>query len=506
MIVLGAVEMAWPERDGFRRQGGDAGSVDGGRKAKGDVPRMDKGKVRPITKPPANPPETVPANIDAERFVLGSILLDGSRFGDVADTVRHDDFLLEKHRRIFTRMMEVNERGETIDRVTVANELLRYKELESVDGLSYLISLDDGLPHIANLDSYFRIIREKAVLRRIANAAQHLQNRALIGEEDSGAILDSLEAQIQTLRVGIDLRTSGGIEDLPAVTANLEELRYLREPELPEGLIVALTGNSGSGKSTLATAWARDLIATGRPVLILDRENPRVVAIDRMQRLGLKDCPFLRWAGGWTGDVPGPDAPAILKWVRDCELKPLIIIDSLIAFLNGDENDAGEMRHFMKGLRRLADLGATIIVIHHDGKSDSSRDFRGSSDFKAAIDQAFHVTNVGSDMRLDRIRLRPFKARLTFAGDIVYKYAEGRLVRDESRTAPAKTVTAQLRNLLRMNPGITVSEFEKRAAGEGVARARAREFVTQGVLDCSIKRESGPNNKHRLVWNGGTIE
>ena len=96
----------------------------------------------------------LPANIDAEKFVLGAILLDDSNFVQVAGLLDADDFSLEKHRRIFLRMHDLSERGERIDRVTVANELMKQNQLESVDGLSYLVSLDDGLPQIFALDSY----------------------------------------------------------------------------------------------------------------------------------------------------------------------------------------------------------------------------------------------------------------------------------------------------------------------------------------------------------------
>src|SRR5438094_10587031 len=87
----------------------------------------------------------LPANLDAERFVLGSILLDDSYFIQVAGALQADDFSLEKHRRIFARMTEIHDRGERIDRVTLANELMTRNQLEACDGLSYLISLDDGL-------------------------------------------------------------------------------------------------------------------------------------------------------------------------------------------------------------------------------------------------------------------------------------------------------------------------------------------------------------------------
>src|SRR5579883_2102358 len=96
----------------------------------------------------------LPANLDAERFVLGSILVDDTSFIQVAGNLEADDFSLEKHRRIFLRMSELYERGERIDRVTVANELMKQNQLESIDGLGYLVSLDDGLPTLANLDSY----------------------------------------------------------------------------------------------------------------------------------------------------------------------------------------------------------------------------------------------------------------------------------------------------------------------------------------------------------------
>ena len=88
----------------------------------------------------------LPANLDAERFVLGSILLDDSYFIQTAGALDADDFSVEKHRRIFGRMAEIHERGEKIDRVTLANELMTRGQLEACDGLTYLVSLDDGLP------------------------------------------------------------------------------------------------------------------------------------------------------------------------------------------------------------------------------------------------------------------------------------------------------------------------------------------------------------------------
>ncbi len=150
----------------------------------------------------------LPCNLDAERFVLGSILMDDSQFVQVAGAIEAGDFSLEKHRRIFQRMGELSERAERIDRVTLANELLRYNELESCDGLSYLVSLDDGLPRIFNLDSYIRIVKDKSILRRIIFTSQHLMNRCLVGEEDPEQILAGAEESL--LKLG-DSRMKTGL-------------------------------------------------------------------------------------------------------------------------------------------------------------------------------------------------------------------------------------------------------------------------------------------------------
>ena len=135
----------------------------------------------------------LPANVDAERFVLGAILMDDSNFVSVAGTLDLEDFSLEKHRRIFLRMTELAARGERLDRVTLANELMKHGQLESCDGLSYLIELDNGLPQLFALDGYLRIVKDKSIMRRIVFASQKLIDRALMGKEEPDDILAGAE-------------------------------------------------------------------------------------------------------------------------------------------------------------------------------------------------------------------------------------------------------------------------------------------------------------------------
>ena len=144
----------------------------------------------------------LPANLDAERFVLGSVLLNDSVYLQIAGVLEPDDFSLEKHRRIFSRMRDLYNRSVRIDRVTVAEELMKQGQLESVDGLGYLVSLDDGLPELSNLDSYIRIVKDKSTLRRLIFSSQALINRCLMAEEEPDQILASAEEIL--LKLGED--------------------------------------------------------------------------------------------------------------------------------------------------------------------------------------------------------------------------------------------------------------------------------------------------------------
>ena len=134
----------------------------------------------------------MPSNIDAERFVLGSILLDESFWPDASAVLKPSDFSTETHRRICLRMGDLYERGEHIDRVPLYLELDKHGEAEACGGASYLASLTDGLPETPNLDSYIRIVQEMSVRRRGILAARHIANRlATISEESTETLIDA---------------------------------------------------------------------------------------------------------------------------------------------------------------------------------------------------------------------------------------------------------------------------------------------------------------------------
>ncbi len=230
----------------------------------------------------------LPDNLDAERLVLGAIMSNESAFLQAGGTLTADDFSIEKHKRIFLRMGEIHERGEKIDRITLANELMKHGQLQSVDGLSYLVSLDDGLPQVHNLESYVAIIKEKALLRRIIAVSQDTINRCLNLEEDPKQILGATEDAFMKLGdlgaknplaspAQIVEEYEGGINAFLDVNKRIKGIStgFTRFDEmtggLREGELIILAARPAMGKTALALNIAHH-VAT-------NKTNPKAVAV-----------------------------------------------------------------------------------------------------------------------------------------------------------------------------------------------------------------------------------
>ena len=201
----------------------------------------------------------LPASMEAEKLVLGAVLLDDSNFMLVAGAVGVEDFALEKHKRIFASMTSLNEAGERVDRITLANDLMRRGQLESVDGFTYLVSLDDGLPQIYNLESYVRIIQEKALLRKMILSAQSVIDRCLLDQEDAGLILADAEESL--LKLGEtqkheDLMTPGQVIESfqGGISAFLDPSRRVKGVSTPFQKLNEMTSGLHAGELTILAA------------------------------------------------------------------------------------------------------------------------------------------------------------------------------------------------------------------------------------------------------------
>ncbi len=138
----------------------------------------------------------LPNNLDAERSVLGAILLDNNALNTAIETLRADDFFLDQHRRVFTQMIALAEVQQAIDLITLTEELHRRGDLEAAGGAPYLASLADGMPKVSNVEHYARIVKEKAMLRNLIHTTHNIQQRAFEGEDGADMILDNAESSI----------------------------------------------------------------------------------------------------------------------------------------------------------------------------------------------------------------------------------------------------------------------------------------------------------------------
>ena len=314
----------------------------------------------------------LPVNLDAERFVLGAILMDDALYIQVAGSLESEDFSLEKHRRIFLRMGELYNRGERIDRVTVANELMKQNQLESVDGVSYLVSLDEGLPALANLDSYVRIVKDKAVLRRIIFTSQKLIDRCIIGEEEPDQILASAEESL--LKLGetraqdalvnpqrILEEFDGGINAFLDPSKRIKGLStgFLKLDEMTGGLhageLVILAARPSMGKTALALNIAQHVASQPnekQTVAVFSLEMSRESLLTRMICAGARVDQQKFRAGYLNQD----ERRRLAKTASELVQAPLFI----------DDTSGTHMMDIHAKLRRLkAEHGLSLVVIDY---------------------------------------------------------------------------------------------------------------------------------------------
>jgi replicative DNA helicase len=142
--------------------------------------------------------KSLPHNLDAERALLGSILLDNDALNVISGTVSPNDLFAESHRLIFQKIVGLFEKNQTVDLVSLAEELTKAGVLEKTGGAAYLAALSDGVPigDYSFVGNYARIIKEKSILRRLINASSNVMSRALEASEDTELLIDDAQKQI----------------------------------------------------------------------------------------------------------------------------------------------------------------------------------------------------------------------------------------------------------------------------------------------------------------------
>ncbi len=203
---------------------------------------------------------TLPHNLEAEKSVLGAILINNQAFNQAAEVIDAQDFFRDAHRRIFEKMVGLTDRSEPVDFVTLTDELTRSGELEEVGGPAYVSGLTDGVPRSANVEYYARIVKEKSTLRRLIQASNEVLVRAYDAEEDADDLLDEAERTIFSIAEG---RMRSGFVKLSELVdggyAMLEQLQANRGlvTGVPSGFVELDEMTSGFQKSDLVIVAAR---------------------------------------------------------------------------------------------------------------------------------------------------------------------------------------------------------------------------------------------------------
>jgi replicative DNA helicase len=169
----------------------------------------------------------LPHNLEAERSILGAILLDNNALNAAVGILKAEDFFHDHHRRIYQHMITLGESQLAIDLVTLTDQMQRANELESSGGAAYVAQLMDGVPHVSNVEHYARIVKEKAMLRGLIHATQAIQQQALEAEEDADSILDRAESSI--FQLAEDRARSGLVTLHDVVTESSQRIAHIYE-------------------------------------------------------------------------------------------------------------------------------------------------------------------------------------------------------------------------------------------------------------------------------------
>lgn len=267
-------------------------------------------------------------------------------------------------------------------------------------------------------------------------------------------------------------------------------VHWLVDGMIPAGGITMLTGRGGIGKSFVALDLARAALAgdswlcrkvTRVPmVVLLDRENPLAVAQSRLERFSMERAEGLRWVGTWLDwhiDIGGEEL------MEAARAGALIAVDSLSAHYDGDsENDSVQIRAWFQRLRRLASAGAAVVVVHHSGKGDAGKNYRGSSDVLASVDAAYLLEADGEGEPMQSLKLSCFKLRAAEEPKTIHLKLGGsyfEVTADPSADRQRGRLQGLADAIGRQLAGLTAREVDAMAGGLGMSRQEIRENLRQ---------------------------
>ena len=373
--------------------------------------------------------QALPANVEAERSILGAILLDNLAYNQAAEHLKAEDFLLDSHRRIYARMVDLAESSRSIDLITLCEELGRHSELDPIGGAAYISSLLDGVPDRPSIEHYIKIVRDKALLRGLIHAATAAIARASEQGDPAEEILNDAEAQIFQLsekRIG---RGFMGVQEIikesfGSVDALLQrgsritglETYYADLDEKTSGFqksdLIIIAARPSMGKTAFAMNIAENVaVQGGKTVAVFSLEMSKEALLQRMLcSVARVDSHKFRTGSLWQDDMRKiaagietlaqssifiDDTPGIglsemrakaRRLLQSHGSLDLIVVDYLQLMSGGGkryENRTQEVSAISRGLKALAkELAVPVVALSQLSRAPESR---GSGDHRPQL-------------------------------------------------------------------------------------------------------------------------
>ncbi|HKF06220.1 MAG TPA: replicative DNA helicase [Candidatus Sulfotelmatobacter sp.] len=363
---------------------------------------------------------TLPANVDAERSILGAILLDNFAYNQAAEHLRTEDFSLDSHRRIYSRMVDLAESSRPIDMITLIEELERYKDLQAIGDVAYVSSLVEGVPERPSIEHYVKIVRDKALLRGVISAATTAISRASDQSDSAEDVLSDTEAaifQLSEKRIGrgfmgvqeIVRETFGSVDALLQRGQRITGLatHYTDLDEMTSGLqrsdLVIIAARPSMGKTAFVMNIAENAAIEDQQVVgVFSLEMSREALLMRLLCSQARvDAHKMRTGSLWQDDTkkvvrameqlarapifiddtPGISLSEMRAKARRLKQSQgrldLIIVDYLQLMSGGGkrfENRTQEVSAISRGLKALAkELSVPVIALSQLSRAPESR-------------------------------------------------------------------------------------------------------------------------------------
>jgi len=201
-----------------------------------------------------------PQNIEAEQCVLGAIMLENEALASVIEDLRSEDFYKEAHKKIYTAMLDLYEKNEPIDLITLTEQLKKKEELETIGGASYLSQLVGMVPSAANARYHAKIVKEKAILRNLITTSTEIISMSYESDQDVQELLDTAETKIFSISEKMVNRSYFHIKDVLKDTIEMVDRLYDKKElitGLPTGFIDLDEATTGFHPGDLVVIGAR---------------------------------------------------------------------------------------------------------------------------------------------------------------------------------------------------------------------------------------------------------